>query len=334
KIRTLTVTFFIADSVRSAAEMAAALRAVLAVVLPLLSGAIIVKELPNSTDARAAEQPQQMALIQEHAAVAAHSSGIPFIGTSVQLSLTQIIDPIKQSLLRLKEWIVTQLASLDAGLTKTQEMPEKALEVFATKLSALFEAIDLQLQPVTSKLSADSPAIDGLSKVLTATGHPGVADKITEVMDAMSKQVQAYEKTLSSSADVADGLKNLTKDDWHKAGPKIEELKKYLDTGASAIKSFGDTLQAKVEEALTVLAGSLGVEASVFSPISQAAGDGWHYLGDSSTALAAGIVSSSQMLPPEIKDPQPDKAHSGAAAGGALLGSLGAALAAALVLSA
>ncbi|CAK0812189.1 unnamed protein product [Prorocentrum cordatum] len=181
-------------------------------------------------------------------------------------------------------------------------MPEKALEVFATKLSALFEAIDLQLQPVTSKLSADSPAIDGLSKVLTATGHPGVADKITEVMDAMSKQVQAYEKTLSSSADVADGLKNLTKDDWHKAGPKIEELKKYLDTGASAIKSFGDTLQAKVEEALTVLAGSLGVEASVFSPISQAAGDGWHYLGDSSTALAAGIVSSSQMLPPEIKD--------------------------------
>jgi len=312
--------------------MAVAFRAVLAV-LPLLSGAIVVKELPNSTDARAVELPRQMALIQEHAAVATHSSGIPFVGTSVQLSLKQIIEPVAQSLQRLKEWVVTQLANVDAGLNKTQDMPEKALEMFATKLSALFQNIELQLQPVTSKLSADSPAIDGLNKVLTATGSSGVADKITEIMDAMSKKVHEYQKTLTSSADLADSLKSLTKDDWHRVGPKMEELKKNLDTGASAIRSFGDALQAKVEDALAALARSLGVEASLFSPVSKAAGDGWQHLGEASAVLATGVADSSQRLPPEIEDAKPGAAHSGAAAPGAL-GALVAAAAAALVPSA
>jgi len=310
--------------------MAVAFRGVLAV-LPLLSGAIVVQRPPDFTDARAVEQHRQMALTQEHAVVATHGSGIPFIGSSVQLSLKQIFEPVTQKLLRLKEWVLSQLASLDVGLNHTHDMPEKALDVFATKLSALFQNVDSQLEPVTSKLSADSPAIDGLNKVLAVTGLPGVADAITAIMDSMSKNIHEYQKTLESSADVADSLKSLTKDDWHMAGPKIEELKARLDAGAAAIKSFGDALQAKIEEALAALARRLGVEESLFSPVSQAAGDGWQHLGESSRELAAGLADSSQKLPPQIKDPKPEGSQSGAAAAGAL-GVLGATAAAALVL--
>ncbi|CAK0901012.1 unnamed protein product [Prorocentrum cordatum] len=298
--------------------MAVAFRIVLAL-LPLLSGAIVVKEHPDSTDAKAVEQPQQVALIQQHAAIAAHSSGIPFIATSIQLSLTQIMQPVMEKLHALKEWITEQLTALDKGLNATYAMPSEALELFATKFSTIFVAVDEKLQPITSKLSAASPAIDGLNKVLQATGAPGVADKITEVMDAMSKKAQEYQKTLSSSIAVADGLKNLTKSDWHSAGPKIQELKARLDTGAAAIKAFGDAFQAKVEEALALLAGKLGVEASMFSPVSKAAGDGWQDLVGGSSMLAAGVVSSAQALPPQILEAAPEaKDNSGAAAASAL----------------
>lgn len=317
--------------------MAAASRAVLAL-LPLLSGAVVVKELPNSinakaaeansTDAKATEQPWPSAPIQEHAAVATRGSGIPFVATSVQLVVTQIVEPVKERLLTLREWVVAQLTALDAGLNKTHDMPSEALELFATKFSAIFQAVEEKLEPVTSRLAAGSPAIDGLNQVLQATGNPGVAHKITEVMDGMSKKVLDYQKILSSSTALADDLKGLGKDDWHKAGPKIKELKKSLDKGASTIQAFGDALQRKVEKAMAVLAGKLGVDASIFAPVSKAAGDGWRFLGESSSALAADLVSASQALPPQITEAA---APSGAAAPGAL-GALGAAAVAALVL--
>merc|ERR1719277_1327861 len=41
----------------------------------------------------------------------------------------------------------------------------------------------------------------------------------------MSKKVKEYQKTMSSSVDLADSLKNLTKNDWYKA-----ETKDYLTT--------------------------------------------------------------------------------------------------------
>lgn len=305
--------------------------------LPLLSGAIVVKELPNSTDAKSVEQPQQSALIQEHAAIATNNSGIPgipLIGTSVQLALTQIVEPVKDRLQTIRAWIVEQLKVLNSGLSELKEKPGEALEFFATKFTAIFQNVEEKLEPVRDKLSLASPAIEALKKVLWATGSPGAADNFVNVMNSMSEKVIWYQQTLSNCTEVAEGLRGLGQSDWHTAGAKVAELKKYLDRGASTLKSFGDPLQHKVEEALALLARKLGADASTLSPVVQAADDGWVDLEEASSALAGGMVSSTQSLPPQINTTAPDGAegeNSGATAAGAL-GALAATAAAALAM--
>jgi len=311
--------------------MVAAFRVALAL-LPLLSGAIVVKELPNSTDAKAVEQPQQAALIQEQLAIAANGSGWPGIPMLVELALTQIMDPVKDRLQTIRHWVVEQLRALDDGLSELKEKPGEALELFATKFTAIFQNVEEKLEPVRDKLSFASPAIEALKKTLQATGSAGAADTITNVMNAMSEKVIFYQQILSNCTEVVEGLRGLGQSDWHKAGPKVAELKRYLDLGAATLKSFGDSLQHQVEEALALLAGKLGIDANTLSPVLHGADDGWRSLEDSSSALAGGMATSSQSLPPQINLTVPDEGFkSGAPAAGAL-GALAAATAAALVL--
>lgn len=295
--------------------MVVAFRVVLTL-LPLLSGAIVVKELPNSTDAKA--------LIQEHAAIAANNSGfpgLPVVGTSVQAALMQVIEPVKEKMIFIRVWINEQLKALGKGLSELKDKPGDALDLYATKFAAIFQAVEEKLEPVRNKLSLASPAIEGLKHVLKATGSSGAADKIADVLNSMSENVISYQKILSNCTEVAEGLKDVSR-----AGPGIAELKKYLDTGASTLKSFGDSLENKVSRALEELAKKLGVDASTFSPTLQAADDGWRNLEESSSALAGGLVTSSQSLPPQVNTSAPEE-NSGAAAAGAL-GALAAAVAA------
>merc|ERR1719291_1483795 len=146
-------------------------------------------------------------------------------------------------------------------------------------------------------------------------------------MGTMGAMVEKYRLILQNSTEVANSLKNVGKDDWHAAGQQLFRLKRFLDLGASFLRDFGGSLDARVSEAVNLLALKLDDDPAKLAPFREAVNASWTDLQDSADRLSAGLASSAELLPPEL-------GFAATPSGGAAKGALGLCAAALGVLAA
>lgn len=290
--------------------MARPLRAALALAAATLlaepAGAIVVVREPPAAEANAtnATVSEKRFAVSEGASATDNAtdneSGLPFMGSTVQLALTTALEPVAGACREINRWTVTRLQDLQVAVNETKATPEQAVAVFFGRLGVLFNLIQEKLATATRHLHVAGPALVKLKKLMSAMGYAWSQMGIEHVMDTMFVIVERYRLILQNSTEVANSLKKVGKDGWHAAGEQLHELKITLDQGAGALRDFGASLGARVSQATDFLARSIGDDPAKLAPFKEAVNASWADLQDSADRLPVGLASSARMLPPEL----------------------------------
>lgn len=230
----------------------------------------------------------------------ANATGNPWLAATLQFSLTQALEPVRQKLQEIREWLIAKLKQLQDALKKVEGYPAVALTEFSTRVSEVFTTLKEKLEPVTSKLAFAGPVMKTVEQVLDAAGYAGAADKFGEVTSEISEQIQKYQEMLGNSSQIAVELKSLGKNDWQVAGPKIQHLKELLDKGTTTIKKFDEILKDKVHEAMALLSGKLQVDPQTFQPVEKVVSQSWAAMELTVDEISTGTKGAMDQLPAEV----------------------------------